>query len=226
VRGSIELVCFDLDGTLVDSAPDLCTALGHALNATGFSAPSEAQTRSWIGDGVEKLLSRALRHAGAQNRSAFPAALEAFHASYSRSLFDASRLYPGVETTLEQLCDSGLVLCCITNKRTEYATELLQQARIADRFAFVFGGDTFPQKKPHPRQLHEAAQRAQCTPARCAMIGDSDTDSMAAAAAGAAFVWAAFGYSAALSSREPDTVVRINEFAEVPAALAALMPAA
>jgi len=224
VRGSIELVCFDLDGTLVDSAPDISRALGCALEAVGLPAPTEEQTRGWIGDGIEKLLSRALADAGASEQRVFRTALAAFHDHYSRNLFDFSRLYPGVEEVLESLAADGLRLGCITNKRSDYAAAMLEQAGIDRRFELVFGGDSFSEKKPHPRQLIEAAARVGTDPRNCIMVGDSDTDSRAAAAAGFTFIWASFGYCRRLTSRETMASNTAATFGEIRAMLAAMLP--
>ncbi|MGD2167660.1 MAG: phosphoglycolate phosphatase [Gammaproteobacteria bacterium] len=219
----VELLCFDLDGTLVDSAPDLNYALGEALEAVGLQPPTEAQTRSWIGHGIDRLLARALESADSRDRETFAAALRAFHASYSQNLFNRSRLYPGVEAVLESLRASGRRICCITNKRTDYAIALLAQTGISDMFEFTFGGDSFAEKKPHPRQLLEATRRAQVAATRCVMIGDSDTDSAAAKAAGFAFVWAAFGYCGELRSRDNRAIARADSFSAIPATLGSLL---
>jgi len=224
VRAAIELICFDLDGTLVDSAPDLCVALGHALQSVGLNPPGEAQTRGWIGDGIDRLLRRALDDAGSHDQEVFRSALGAFHECYAQNLFSRSRLYPEVDTVLSRLSDSQYRLCCITNKRCDYARALLAQAGILQCFGLVFGGDTFEQKKPHARQLLEAARRVNAEPANCVMIGDSDTDAEAAAAAGFGFLWAAFGYCRALSSRAVTATPQVAEFREIPAALAAMLP--
>ena len=223
MRASIELICFDLDGTLVDSAPDICIALGAAMTSAGLAAPTQQQTRSWIGNGIEALLTRALEDSGVSDRVVFRTALLAFHATYSSKLFSQSRLYPGVEDVLQALSDRGYRLGCITNKRSDYAARLLEQAGIADRFEILFGGDSFSEKKPHPRQLLEAASNLKTQPDRCVMVGDSDTDSLAAAAAGYGFIWASFGYCSALSSRDAATVASAANFAEIPAVLATMM---
>jgi phosphoglycolate phosphatase len=224
VRASIELLCFDLDGTLVDSAPDISRALGCALEAVGLPAPTEEQTRGWIGDGIEKLLSRALTDAGASEQHVLRTALAAFHDRYARSLFESSRLYPGVEQVLETLAADGYRLGCITNKRADYAAAMLQQAGIERRFEFVFGGDSFSEKKPHPRQLLEAAARAGKQPHNCIMIGDADTDALAAAAAGFGFIWASFGYCRRLTSRETMPRNTAATFTAIPATLAGMLP--
>ena len=222
MQASDRLLCFDLDGTLIDSAPDLSFALGNALAAVGLREPTETQTRSWIGDGLDNLLRRALDDAGANIDDTFSAALESFHDCYANNLFVRSRLYPDTESALQSLLDMGLRICCITNKRTDYAVALLEQAGLERFFEFTFGGDSFASRKPDPQQLLEASRRTGIDIDQCIMIGDSDTDSRAAAAAGFAFVWAAFGYCRELQSRNMETVVRANRFADIPQSLAAI----
>ena len=125
----IELIALDLDGTLVDSAPDLCHCLGVALETVGLPAPSEPQTRGWVGGGIELLLRRALVHAAGPpavgDDGVLPAALAAFSACYERNLYVRSRLYEGVATALGELGARGIPLYCITNKRLEFAEGLL-----------------------------------------------------------------------------------------------------
>jgi phosphoglycolate phosphatase len=224
VRAAFELLCFDLDGTLVDSAPDLSDSLGNALTSVDLPPPTEAQTRGWIGDGIDNLIHRALADAGADQPQVFKTALAAFHASYAQNLFSRSRLYPEVENVLQQLADAGHRICCITNKRSDYAEKLLGLAGIADRFEFTFGGDSFAEKKPHPQQLLEAANLTGTMPGSCVMIGDSDTDSAAALSAGFEFIWAAFGYCPQLSTREINGIASASQFADIPKILLALMP--
>jgi phosphoglycolate phosphatase len=224
VRAKSELLCFDLDGTLVDSAPDLNFVLGEALRCVGREAPTLAQTRSWIGDGIENLLRRALQHFGSSDAETFRSALAELHRVYPSNLFSRSRLYPNVGSVLASLRDAGSRLCCITNKRQDYAVALLEQAEISGFFEFTFGGDSFAEKKPHPMQLAEAAKRSAANPRRCVMIGDSDTDSIAAAAAEFQFVWAAFGYCPELKSRDVRTVPTASRFADIPDILETLVP--
>jgi phosphoglycolate phosphatase len=221
VQATCQLVALDLDGTLVDSAPDLSFALGESLVSVGLSRPTENQTRSWIGGGVERLVQRALAASGPLDDRIFEAALEAFLSHYRNNLYVRSRLYAGVPETLERLRGAGIRMCCITNKRAAFADELLRAAGIHQYFELVFGGDSFAEKKPHPRQLDEAARRTGVSAKNSIMVGDSAPDMEAAAAAGYGFVWASYGYCAQLPpSRDPRRGV-ITAFTELPSAIAA-----
>jgi phosphoglycolate phosphatase len=222
VRATCRLVALDLDGTLVDSAPDLSFALGEALAAVGLSRPSETETRSWIGGGVDRLVRRALDAAGRVDEPTFRRTLEEFLKLYRENLFVRSRLYAGVPETLTELRATGLHLVCITNKRAAFANELLRAAGIRDSFELVYGGDSFPEKKPHPRQLNEAVRQTGIDAQQCVMVGDSEPDMTAAAAAGFWFVWASYGYCAQLPARQEDPRRIITAFTELPAALGAI----
>ncbi|HEX6998110.1 MAG TPA: HAD-IA family hydrolase [Gammaproteobacteria bacterium] len=217
----IRLLALDLDGTLVDSAPDLCHCLGVALERVGLAPPTEAQTRSWIGGGVEMLLRRALEHQSgrAVDEAEQAEALRAFAACYERNLFVRSRLYPRVPETLELLAGRGILLHCITNKRFAFADALLRQAGIRDRFALVLGGDSLPQKKPSGLQLETAARHAGVRPADALMVGDSMQDFSAARAAGFRFAWASYGYCARLDGPDGAAAPRIDRFDQLLALL-------
>lgn len=230
----IRLVAIDLDGTLVDSAPDLSHCLGEALAAVGLPRPAEAQTLSWVGDGIEELIRRALADAtpGASPESfrappeedssradTFRAAFAAFSACYTDNLFERSRLYPQVPETLDALLRRGLRLACITNKRIAFANGVLDKAGIADRFELVLGGDSLPQKKPSPAQLDAAAERLGVSPEAAALVGDSHHDFHAARAAGWRFVWARYGYCPAIDAPSGSAVAEIEQFAELDALL-------
>ena len=224
MQAAWELLCFDLDGTLVDSAPDLSFSLGAALGALDLPPPTQAQTRGWIGDGIDNLLHRALKDANCDSPEVFTVALAEFHKSYAQNLFTRSRLFPAVESVLQTLREAGHRVCCITNKRTDYAEQMLELAGVADAFEFTYGGNSFPEKKPHPRQLIEAANRSGADVRRCVMIGDSDTDSKAALNAGFEFIWASFGYCPRLKSRDLKGIASASQFADIPKILLALMP--
>jgi phosphoglycolate phosphatase len=220
-----KLLAIDLDGTLVDSAPDIAHCLGAALEAVGCAAPGEARTRVWIGDGLEILIARAIAHAGGAERDAglsgearHQAALTAFLACYRDNLFVRSRLYPGVVETLDALDALGVRLCCITNKRYAFSHELLVQAGIRDRFELLLGGDSLPEKKPSPLPLKTASETLGVAPSAATLVGDSHQDLRSARAAGYGFVLAGFGYGK-IDETELGASPCIRGFAELPAAL-------
>jgi phosphoglycolate phosphatase len=218
-----KLLAVDLDGTLVDSAPDIADSLGAALEAVGLDAPGEARTRAWIGDGIETVIARALAAADA-DRAAAPdaraaaerqaAALAAFAAHYRDHLFVRSKLYAAAEATLDALRTRGIRLCCVTNKRHAFSEALLRQAGVRDRFELVLGGDSLAEKKPSPLPLKVAAETLGVAPASAALVGDSSQDLRAARGAGFAFVFAAYGYGK-VDPAELGSSPRIARFADL-----------
>lgn len=220
-----KLVAVDLDGTLVDSAPDIAHCLGAALEAVGCAPPGEARTRAWIGDGLETLIARAIAHecnAGIEPAPSHDprrqAALAAFLECYRENLFVRSRLYPGVRETLDALLERGMRLCCITNKRYAFSDELLTQAGIRGLFELVIGGDSVAEKKPSPLPLNVAAKTLGVEPGAATLVGDSHQDLRAARAAGFGFVLVTYGYGR-VDETELGSTPRISSFAELPAAL-------
>jgi phosphoglycolate phosphatase len=218
-----KLLALDLDGTLVDSAPDIAHCLGSALEAIGYPQPGEARTRAWIGDGLETLIARAIAHGvGGQGEATIDdaarhkAALAAFLACYANNLFVRSRLYPDVLPTLDELGRRGYRLCCITNKRFAFSDDLLVQAGIRDRFELLLGGDSLPEKKPSPLPLTTAAESLGVAPHAATLVGDSHQDLRAARGAGFGFVLASYGYGK-VDETELGTSPRIRSFAELPA---------
>ena len=219
-----KLLAIDLDGTLVDSAPDIAHCLGRALEAIGYAPPGEARTRVWIGDGLETLISRAIAHGGGEREPTLSgetrhkAALAAFLACYRDNLFVRSRLYPSVKETLDALRARGFMLCCVTNKRYAFSHELLVEAGIRDYFDPLLGGDSLPEKKPSPLQLKVAAEALGVAPSAAVLVGDSHQDLRAARAAGYGFVLASYGYGK-IDETELGGSPRIRSFADLPAAL-------
>jgi phosphoglycolate phosphatase len=218
----IELIACDLDGTLVDSAPDLARCIDAALEHAGFAAPGEEHVRGWIGDGVEMLVHRALAHVADADQIAdvYERVFAEFTHTYRRHLYDRSRLYTGVTETLDDFRSAGLQLCCITNKRVEFANALLERAGIRHHFTLVYGGDSLAGKKPEPVQLEAAARELGADRAASVMVGDSVHDQRAALAAGFRFVWAAYGYGARDALAHADALEVIARFDELPLRLA------
>lgn len=225
MRDRLALVALDLDGTLVDSAPDIAHCLGTALEAVGFERPGETLTRVWIGDGLETLIARALAHAvqttGADDDpTRHPRALAAFLACYRDNVFVRSQLYPRTVETLDALLARGVRLCCITNKRYDLSEALLAQAGIADRFELLLGGDSLAEKKPSPLPLQIASQRLGVAASAATLVGDSHQDLRSARSAGFGFVHAGYGYGK-VDETELGAAPRIRAIGELIDALAA-----
>ncbi len=229
-------VGFDLDGTLIDTMPDLAAAVNLMLRVLGATELPEQRIRALVGQGVEKLVSRALTESlGGHSPHAeqTSAALELFRRLYSQALFARSRVYAGVETLLERLRRSGMQLCCVTNKESALALPLLEQAGLARYLAFTLCADREEDRKPSPRLLLGACARLAIRPAQMLYVGDSRVDVEAGRAAGCPIAVVSYGYGALPSLRElqPDDIVgNLNDLAllrnAAPAPLAELPSAA
>jgi phosphoglycolate phosphatase len=184
-------VVFDLDGTLVDSAPDIHAALDRLM--AGLRRPPFAREEvvAMIGDGVRRLVERAL---AARDLPFDPAALAAFSADYTANAAVATRPFPGVPEALAALQDAGWRLAVCTNKPAAATAALLGALGLAGRFAAVGGGDSFPVRKPDPGHLLGALRAAGGEAGRAAMVGDHRNDVLAAQGAGLPCLFAAWGY--------------------------------
>jgi phosphoglycolate phosphatase len=216
-------VAFDLDGTLVDTAPDLLRALDFTLETEGLNPPSDHEARNFIGAGARAMIERALAHSQVQfGKEKVDGMFRQFLSYYEDHIADHSRPFPGVEQALARLADEGVLLAVCTNKMEAYAVKLLRQLKLADRFAFIAGSDTFPYKKPDPRHLTEAVAKAGGDLSRAVLIGDSETDVITAKAAEIPIVAVSFGYTdippAALGA---DRLV--HTFEDIPAAAMELL---
>lgn len=189
-------VLFDLDGTLVDSAPDLATAVNRTLAELGRAPVAEDTVRVWIGNGARRLVARAL--AGQRELAAEPPGLEAALARFCEHYWDClvaqSRPYPGVRRGLDTLSALGLPLGVVTNKPARFTAPLLEALQLADYFQVLVSGDTLPVKKPDPAPLVHAAGRLGAPVADCLLVGDSRADLDAALAAGMPMVRVPYGY--------------------------------
>ncbi|NBC47127.1 MAG: phosphoglycolate phosphatase [Gammaproteobacteria bacterium] len=211
------MILIDLDGTLVDSVPDLTFCVDAMMARLGRPARGEAAVREWVGNGVERLVSRALT--GSLDGEADPAdyarALPIFLQLYSDNTAARSVLYPGVDEGLDLLRASGYALGCVTNKAARFTEPLLESLGIRDAFEIVISGDTLPEKKPSPVPLLHAADHFAVAPADALMLGDSVSDVKAARAAGFAVICVSYGYNHGqdIRSAKPDAV--IDSFADL-----------
>ena len=190
------LIAFDLDGTLLDSAPDIAYALDATLLQLGRSAVGEDQIRLWIGHGASMLVSRGLTGEMWPNSEpqCLAAAVKIFMAVYESNLCVRGRLYPGVESTLNTLKDEGFLMACITNKPSKLTRPLLKLLNLERFFEFVGAGDDFQRPKPDPEPLFSVANHFNVQPSDCLMVGDSSADAQAAHAAGFMLACVAYGY--------------------------------
>ncbi len=216
-----KLVVCDLDGTLVDSVPDLIYCMDKMLCQVGLPAAGEANIRQWVGNGIERLVGRALtgRMEGEPDTALFDRALPLFQELYAENTSKRSRLFAGVEQGLDWLASQNITLACVTNKAERYTVPLMKDLGIYQRFAIVLSGDSLPKKKPSPLPLLHAAQHVGVAPESCLMLGDSISDVKAARAAGFPVICLSYGYNHGQDIRtsEPDAV--IDSMAELPALL-------
>ena len=192
-----QTVGFDLDGTLLETAPDIAGALNHALKFAGRPQLSYEEVRPMIGGGAKKLLARAL--AGPDGGRVPSDVLDPLYTElldyYSRNIAVETRPYDGLMRAMDQLADADIKLAVATNKLESLARELLGQLGMTDRFACIIGGDTLgtDRAKPEPDMLLEMERR--CGGGPTAFVGDSIYDTRAAKAAGHPCVAVSFGYS-------------------------------
>ncbi len=216
-----QMVLIDVDGTLVDSVPDLAFCVDAMMVALNRPPHGEGKVRHWVGNGVERLVKRALCGTldGEPDDALYQQALPIFLELYDANTCVRSFLYPGVREGLAFLKGAGYKLGCVTNKAAQFTEPLLQQLGIFDDFAIIVSGDTLPQKKPHPEPLLHAARFFKVTPQQSLMIGDSISDVSAARAAGFQIICMSYGYNHGedIRTANPDAV--IDSMAELPALL-------
>jgi phosphoglycolate phosphatase len=205
------MILIDVDGTLVDSVPDLAYCVDAMMEHLGRPPCGEARVRNWVGNGVERLVRRALSGSldGEPPEADFTRAYPVFLDLYSRYTSQRSRLYPGVREGLDMLRAAGYPLGCVTNKVARFTEPLLRDLGVRDDFAIVISGDTLPRKKPDPEPLLHAAGYFGVAPQSSLMIGDSVSDVRAARAAGFQIVCVSYGYNHGVDIHEsrPDAVI-------------------
>jgi len=218
------LLLFDLDGTLVDSAPDIADAVDQALEAHGRPGVGEDVVRGYIGNGAERLVHRALT--GSRDGDAAAAEFAAVYASfleiYQANLYVRTRVYPGVGAALRALADDGWTLGVVTNKPTRFTMPLLAAAELDDWFAIVLSGDSLPRKKPDPLPLIHAADAVGADLAQTIMVGDSIADLEAARQAGVPAICVSYGYAGGVDLVACGVDRLIDEMSALPAAVSEL----
>ncbi|MGJ5203702.1 HAD family hydrolase [Bradyrhizobium sp. HKCCYLR20261] len=218
-------IVFDLDGTLVDTAPDLINALNHILKREGLRPLPLASARKMIGHGARKLLERGLE---AEGRFASPAEMEQltvdFIDFYAENIAVESRPFEGLEAALDELAGRGCQFAVCTNKLEWLSKRLLDQLGLSSRFAAICGADTFGVAKPDPAILRQTIAQAGGEIGAAIMVGDAGTDVGAARRAGVPVIGCTFGYTdVPIAELNPDHL--IDHMRELPAAVLALGPA-
>ena len=192
-----KLVMFDLDGTLIDSVPDLAAATDQMLVQLGRPPAGMAKVRNWVGNGAPILVRRALAddfEHGAISAEQEAEALAIFMQVYGTGE-SLTKLYPGTLDTLVTLQKLGIKLGLVTNKPEKFLPQLLAETKLDGFFEWIVGGDTLPQKKPDPAGLLWVMQQAGLTAEKCLFVGDSRNDVQAAHAAGVACIAVTYGYN-------------------------------
>jgi phosphoglycolate phosphatase len=216
-------IAFDLDGTLIDTAPDLIDTLNLVLTREGLPALQFETARPMIGGGARRMLERALAAEGEPRPKAEADRLYAgFIEHYAAHIADRSRPYPLLVETLDRLAAAGHRLAVCTNKLEWLAKRLLDQLRLTPHFAAICGPDTFGVAKPDPDMLLRTIARVGGEPARSVMVGDSSTDVCTARAAAVPIIVVSFGYAdVPVEALQADRV--ISSFSELPEAIGMLL---
>jgi phosphoglycolate phosphatase len=211
----IEAVLFDLDGTLIDSVPDLAAAIDLMLNSIGKAPAGEAKVNRWVGNGAAALVKRALAdndHGDELEHEEYATAYPIFESAYAQRLTHATGLYEGVLSVLADLNTAEIKLGLITNKPRRFTLPLLDALNIQHYFSDVICGDDFEHKKPHPLPVLKALSNLEVTAGQAVMVGDSISDVKSATAACVKAVAVTYGYNHGRSIRDASNDVQADVF--------------
>ncbi|MFW9285283.1 phosphoglycolate phosphatase [Glaesserella parasuis] len=213
-----KLIGFDLDGTLVNSLPDLALSLNSAFAEVCLPQASEELVLTWIGNGADVLFAKGMEWTGKADefsQDELAQIKRRFGYFYGENVCNISKLYPNVKDTLEALKAQGYILAVVTNKPTKHVLPVLQAFKIDHLFSEALGGQSLPQIKPHPAPLYYLCGKFGLYPHEILFIGDSKNDILAAKAAGCKSVGLTYGYNynIPISESEPDYVC--EDFAEI-----------
>ena len=212
-----KLVLFDLDGTLIDTAPDLAHSMDLVMRELHLPAQGLEKVRRFIGHGVRRLVEDivATELKDRPAKATLEKALGAFNEHYREQLVQKSSLYPGVLECLQTLHSRGVKLACVTNKPKAFTEPLLEHFQIDRFFDLVLSGDSLPKKKPDPYPLVHACQRFAVEVANSVMVGDSSNDILAARNAGMRCMYVSYGYSdtETVKALKPDVI--LDSFVEL-----------
>jgi len=219
-----QVILFDLDGTLIDSAPDLALAINHMLTTLGRDTFSDDLIRSWVGNGAQVIVKRGLSGSADVDENIdpelFAKALDIFLGFYAQNLCVNTVTYPHVRSTLKILKAQGYRLVIVTNKPIDFVEPILAGLQLDGLFELCLGGDSLPERKPSPLPLLHVCESLSVTVEQCVMVGDSKNDILAANAAQMQSVGLTYGYNYGedIAVHQPDVV--FSDFADLIAAFA------
>lgn len=206
-----KLIMIDVDGTLVDSVPDFAFCVDKMMIELGLQLCGEERVRNWVGNGIPKLIERALidKLDKESISKVYEVAYPIFLKLYSDNSAIRSRLYDGVKEGLDYLKSKGYLLGCVTNKAEQFTNPLLKKMGIYNDFRLIISGDTLDKKKPDPLPLLHGANFFNMQPNECLMLGDSVSDVRAARAAGFDIICMSYGYNHGnnIEDENPDLVI-------------------
>ena len=218
MKQPFKLIGFDLDGTLVNSLPDLALSLNSAFAEAGLPQAPEELVLTWIGNGADILFARGMEWTGRAHEFSEEELAQIkrrFGHFYGENVCNISQLYPNVKETLEALKAQGYILAVVTNKPTKHELPVLKAFEIDHLFSEALGGQSLPAIKPHPAPLYYLCGKFGLYPHEMLFVGDSKNDILAAKAAGCKSVGLTYGYNynIPISESEPDYVC--DDFAEI-----------
>ena len=212
-------IVFDLDGTLVDTAPDLHIALNHCLSEAGFETVPFESVRHMIGQGAKAMIEKGLAFQGISQASIETEPLwRSFLDYYEANICSKSRPFEDATSSLDTLISAGAALAVCTNKTQHLAETLIRELGLTSSFASICGADSVPEKKPSGDHIMKTIHRAGGAAGKAIMVGDSQTDERAARNAGLPFVYVTFGYGPSPESWD-DTAFRASSYSEVMSAI-------
>jgi phosphoglycolate phosphatase len=216
MRFSVDAVALDLDGTLLDTLPDIAEAAERMLREAGLPPAGQERVRDYIGNGIARLVKRLLTgtREGEPPAAEFEHALESFERHYRDTFLRSPVPFPGVEQGLRGMRGMGLKLACVTNKSQAFTLPLLEATGLATWLDYVVSGDSLPARKPDPLPLLHIAEQFGLAPARLLVIGDSDNDTAAARAAGCPVVCVPYGYRGGRAVRDLDCDAIVSDLIE------------
>ncbi len=218
---SVQLLIFDLDGTLIDSAEDLARSVNAMREKMGLPSLPHAEIATFVGHGVANLVRRSLGPEAPEEK--VQEGIDFFLAYYRAHMLDHTMTYPGVREALDEL--TGRQLAVLTNKPVRFSELILEGLGIADRFRFIYGGNSFEQKKPDPVGAHKLMNDLGVPPHQTMMVGDSDTDVLTGKNAGIWTCGVTYGFGAYTLEKAPPDVI-IDDLRQLPRMLKNSRPSA